>query len=499
MPAPAVYAALEARFARRSAVQGALGILNWDTRTMMPEAAMPARAEQVAALEGVLHGMLVDPALADLLAEAESQASALDDWQRANLAEMRRMHDLAAALPADLVEASARATARAEMQWREAKRSNDFALLLPALREVLDRQREEAARRAGVLGCGLYDALHDRFEPGSRVAAFAPLFAEYADWLPGFLERVEAAQAARPEPLPMPGPFDLSVQLDLARQVAGRLGFTGRLDRTLHAFCGGAAGDVRITTRLDGADWFKAFKSSLHETGHALYELGRPAAWLHQPVGEARGLAVHESQSLMLDMQVGRHPAFIAWVAPILAEGYGRGGDPAWTARNLQARLTRVERSFIRVDADEVTYPAHVILRWRLEQALVEGGLDLADLPQAWNQGFRDLLGVAPPSDALGCLQDVHWPSGLWGYFPTYSLGAMMAAQLFRAAATALPDLEGDLARGDIAPLLGWLRDSVHRHGRRLSADELLIRATGKPLGIADFQRHLEGRYLGEG
>jgi len=492
---PTAYRSLEDHFARRSALQGALGILHWDSRTMMPEAAAPARAEQVAALQGILHGMLVDPQVGDWLADAEAAGGSLDDWQSANLREMRRMRALAVCLPSDLVERSARATSRCEVIWREAKRTNDFALLLPHLRTVLDAQREMAARKAEVLGCGAYDALHDDYEPDSRTADFGPVFEAYAAWLPGFLEKVEVRQAAEGHPLPMDGPFDLEAQRGLAARVAAQVGYTGRLDRALHAFCGGATGDVRITTRLDETDWFKAYKSSLHETGHAMYELGRPADWLSQPVGLARGLGVHESQSLILDMQVGRHPAWLDWLAPLLRAAYGRTG-PAWEADNLKRRMRRVERSFIRVDADEVTYPAHVVLRWRLEQAMVEGTLDPADLPGAWNDGFRALLGVVPPTDTMGCLQDVHWPGGLWGYFPTYAIGAMMAAQLFDAARRDLPDLEPGLAHGEVAPLIDWLRDNVHAKGRRYTAREILVQATGKPLDAGIFLAHLEQRYL---
>ncbi|WP_114393965.1 carboxypeptidase M32 [Oleisolibacter albus] len=495
MSSPA-YRRLEARFARRSALQGAMGILTWDSRTMMPDTAGPSRAEQLAALEHTVHGLLVDPVVGALLAEAEATAQGdLSDWQQVNLREMRREHDLASALPGDLVEAEARAVSHCELVWREARRNNDFALLQPSLQAVLAIKREVGQRRAAVLGCGAYDALHDEFEPGSRGTEFGPLFDAYAAWLPGFLQRVEARQDAEPAPLPMDGTFPVAAQQELALSIARRLGYHGRIDPTLHAFCGGATGDVRITSRFDEADWFKSLKSSLHETGHALYELGRPADWAAQPVGRARGLAVHESQSLTFDMQVGRHPRFLEWLAPLLAQAYGRSG-PAWTADNLKRRFRRVERSFIRVDADEVTYPAHVILRWRLEQAMIEGRLDLADLPDAWNQGFRDLLGVTPPDLARGCLQDVHWSCGLWGYFPTYTLGAMMAAQLFDAARRGLPGLEDDLARGDFGPLVDWLRAHVHRWGRFRSSRDLLLQATGTPLDAGLFQRHLETRYL---
>ncbi|WP_029013706.1 carboxypeptidase M32 [Niveispirillum irakense] len=488
------YHALEAHFARRSALQGALGILNWDSRTMMLPAASPARADQIAALEGAVHSALLDPHLPDWLAAADDDFG-LDEWQRANLAEMKREVDLAQALPADLVEANARAASQCEIIWRTAKAEKDFRLLLPSLSVVLDRQREIAAALAGTLGCGLYDALHEQYEPGSRVAEFGPLFDDYAAFLPGFLAAAEERQAAEPAPDPFEGPFPLETQRRMAADLAARIGFTGRLDASLHAFCGGATGDVRITTRFDEDNFFKALKSALHETGHALYEMARPAAWQSQPVGLARGLGVHESQSLTFDMQVGRHPAFLEWLAPYLARTFGREGE-AWSADNLRRRFRQVQRSFIRVDADEVTYPAHVILRWRLEQALIEGQMELADLPDAWNQGMRDLLGITPPDDALGCMQDIHWPSGAWGYFPTYTLGAMMAAQLFDTARKELPDLEGQIGRAEFGDLVAWLGDKVHRWGRRLSTRELMVQATGKPLDAAIFKAHLQARYL---
>lgn len=491
----AAYAALEKQFARRAGLQGALGILNWDSRTMMPSAAAAARADQVAALEGAIHAALLEPALADWLAAAEQEAHSLDDWQRANLAEMRREHLLATAVPADLVEANARDAARCEVIWRTAKAENDFALLQPHLSKVLAHQREIAAAFAAVLDCGLYDALHEIYEPGSRAAEYGPVFEDYAAFLPGFLAEVEEAQSREPRAEPFEGPFPVEAQRALVQKLAGILGFNGRVDPSLHAFCGGATGDVRITTRLDPDNFFKSLKSGLHEAGHALYEMGRPADWASQPIGQARGLGMHESQSLTFDMQVGRHPRFLEWLAPQLAEAFGREGD-AWSAENLRRRFRRVERTFIRVDADEVTYPAHVILRWRLEQAMIEGRLDLADLPEAWNQGMRDLLGITPPDLAQGCLQDIHWPCGAWGYFPTYTLGAMMAAQLFQAATVAISDLPDQIGRGDFRDLVAWLGENVHRWGRYLSARDMLVRATGQPLDAGIFKAHLRARYL---
>ncbi len=234
----------------------------------------------------------------------------------------------------------------------------------------------------------------------------------------------------------------------------------------------------------------------LHETGHALYEHGRPTAWRHQPVGSARGMSLHESQSLIVEMQACRSREFLTYLAPLLREAFGRSG-PAWEPENLFRLYTRVEPGFIRVDADEATYPAHILLRYRLETAMIAGDLAVADLPGAFNDGIRELLGLTVPNDRLGCLQDIHWPSGAFGYFPTYTLGALAAAQLFRAAKAAEPALPGCLAQGDFAPLRGWLRTHIHERGSLLSTDALLSDATGSPLGTAAFRSHLEARYLG--
>jgi carboxypeptidase Taq len=271
----------------------------------------------------------------------------------------------------------------------------------------------------------------------------------------------------------------------------------GRLDVSTHPFCGGGDNDVRITTRYDEADFTRALMGVLHETGHALYEQGRPQAWMNQPVGQARGMSLHESQSLLMEMQACRSREFIAFAAPQMRDAFG-GSGPAWEAEALWRHYTRVERGFIRVDADEVTYPAHVILRYRLEKAMIADELPLADLPAAWNDGMQALLGVVPPDDRLGCLQDIHWPSGGWGYFPTYTLGAMTAAQIFDAANRAEPEILPAIGRGDFAPLVGWLRANIHGQGSRWETNELLTRATGRPLDAAVFKAHLRRRYGGE-
>jgi carboxypeptidase Taq len=493
------YSDLAAHFGRISALSNAIGILSWDTAAMMPAGASPTRSESMALLEVLRHGMVVEPRIGDWLAEADADSS-LGEWERANLREIRRIWTVATALPADLVEASSKATSACEMRWRQARADSDFASLLPYLAEVLNLQRQIGVAKGEKLGLSPYDALLNDYEPGGRAAKIDALFDDLAGFLPGFLQEALEHQARRPA-VPAPeGPFPIDKQRALGLRLMAALGYDferGRLDVSAHPFCGGADNDVRITTRYDEADFAKALMGVLHETGHALYEQGRPQGFMNQPVGAARGMSLHESQSLLVEMQACRSAAFIGYAAPLMRETFG-GSGPAWETEAVLARYTRVEPGFIRVDADEVTYPAHIILRYRLEKALIADQMPLAELPAAWNAGMRDLLGVTPPNDRVGCLQDIHWPSGGWGYFPTYTLGAMTAAQIFDAACTAEPDILPAIGRGEFAPLVSWLRTQIHSQGSLYQTDELLTRATGRPLDAEVFKAHLRRRYAGD-
>ncbi len=493
------YHQLENRFRRLAALQEAAGVLSWDMSAIMPSGGGAARTEQMAALSVTCHELLAAPELAELLDRASLENEPLDDWQKANLAEMRRAWLHATSLDGRLVEALSRATKRCEMTWREARPAADFARVLPALTLVLSLVREAAQAKAEKLGVSPYDALLDEYEPGGSSARIDEIFGELAKFLPGFLGEVLERQAARPAPLPLVGPFPVDKQNALARRLMQAVGFDfrhGRLDTSLHPFCGGVPEDVRITTRYDEQDFTTAMMGVLHETGHALYERGLPPDWRLQPVGAARGMAVHESQSLLVEMQACRGREFIGFMAPLAREAFA-GEGPAWSVENWLALYNRVEPGFIRVDADEVTYPAHVILRYRLEKALIAGDLAPADLPEAWNEGMVELLGITPPNDRLGCLQDIHWYDGAWGYFPTYTLGAMTAAQLFAAAKAERPEIPSKIANGDFSPLMEWLGLRVHSQASRWSTDELLTHATGRPLDPKIFEAHLKARYLG--
>lgn len=487
------YVALEQRLKRLADLGGAAAVLNWDQAAVMPKGGNVARGEQLAALGGVCHEILTASATAELIEQAKGEP--LDAWQAANLRLIEDRYTRATALPQSLVEARARATNTCEMAWRQARADNDYPSLRPHLEEVLRLTREAAAREGEKLGLDPYAALLDQFQPGLDEPTIDRLFKPLQDQLPALIENRLATQPKAEKPQ---GPFPKARQKALAEDLMARIGFDfdhGRLDESTHPFCGGTPTDIRITTRYDENETVSALMGVLHETGHALYEAGLPEPWRGQPVGSSHGMAIHESQSLIIEMQACRSPAFLRYLSGRLEETFGP--QPAFAADNLIALYTHVEKGLIRVDADELTYPLHIVLRYRLEKALLEGDLDLKDLPAAWNDTMQELLGIAPPSDRDGCLQDIHWPVGAFGYFPNYSLGALLAAQLFQAAERRCPDLMAGIEAGDFTLLRQWLRTNIHEKASSLPMQALIAEATGAELGPAAFLAHVEGRYGG--
>lgn len=486
------YDTLAARSTRISHLSDAAGILSWDNSVMMPAGAASARGEAMATLSGLMHDMATAPDTADLIAKAETEELTPDEAR--NLTLLKRGHARATALPGDLVEALSRAGSETELVWREARAASDFSMLAPKLGALLALNVQKADALADALDLSRYDALLDGYDPGRRAADVEPVFDTLADTLPGLID--EAIERQAPPPA-QKGGYDLKAQETLGRAVLDALGYDmtrGRLDVSTHPFTGGATNDVRITTRYEADDFTQALMGTIHEAGHALYEQGLPEAWHGQPLGNANGLTLHETQSLLYEMQLGRSDAFLAWLRPQLVEAFG--AEEATSEAGLRATYRHVERGAIRVDADEMTYPLHVILRFRLERAMLAGDLAVADLPQAWNDGMGELVGYEVRSDAEGCLQDIHWPMGAFGYFPTYSLGALGAAQIFKAARAA-EGVEDGIAKGDFAPLLGWLRTNVHSQGSRLEPGDLIERVTGAPLGADAYLAHVRERYLG--
>lgn len=484
-------ATLESRFRQLSALEGAASMLHWDSATMLPEASGSVRGEQLAALADIAHEKISSAEMPDLFAQAQREATS--PITQASLREMQRRWQHATALPASLVGALTKARHGCEQIWREAKRTHDYALFLPSFREVLALTREAAAAKASALNLSPYDALLDSFDPEMRCNIINPLFSDLKTWLPALVAQAEEAQKHHAPALPFAAP--LAAQEALGRHLMLALGFNtkqGRIDTSAHPFCGGVPGDVRITTRYREENAADALFGVLHETGHALYEQNLPDEWRGLPIGEARGMSAHESQSLFIEMQICRGEAFLNYLQPQLQPQLGITISPA----QLRQQVQRVERSFIRVNADEVTYPLHIILRYELEQALLSGDLSPEDLPAAWNEKMQQYLGITPPNVAQGCLQDIHWPEGMLGYFPTYTLGAMIAAQLMASMKRTL-DADGLVAKGEFAPITSWLATHWHQKASSLSLQEMLQEATGEGLNAALYRAHLHQRYGG--
>ena len=491
------YQKLEEKFKFLSVLDDISGTLSWDHAVMMPEGAAGRRGNQFALLGVLKNQTLTSAEIGDLIAEAEEDLSLSRD-QQANLGEMKRLYTSETAVTPDLVEAMAKATTLGEPAWRKARESQNYETFRPHLDTILTLTREIAIAKGEKLNKTPLEALIHDFDPNRTTAEIDYVFEDYKAFLPDFLAQILEKQAREGDPLPLTGPFPIETQRELGLKLMSQLGFDfnrGRLDISTHPFCGGSTDDVRITTRYRTDSFRESLMGILHETGHALYEQGLPESWKDQPAGRARGMAMHESQSLFIEMQVCRGRSFITYLTPLLQQTFEGVGD-AWSLDNLYKSTIHVSPSFIRVDADEVTYPAHVILRYELEKSLLNGDLSTKDLPTAWNDKMKTYLGIIPPNDSLGCLQDIHWATGGFGYFPTYTLGAMTAAQLYAAANKALPKLDQDLSQGSFTRLVSWLRTNVHEKASLYSTNDILLAATGQTLDATIFKNHLKNRYL---
>ncbi len=489
------YQQLTRTFTRLSRFSHLSSIASWDAFAMMPPGGSAARGEALAELSVLQHQILTDKQVAQWIAGAEQEA--LNDVEQANLREMTRHYQQAALLPESLVEAKSLAGSKCEHAWRTQRPANDWAGFSANLKEVVKVSREEAKLRADAKGCTPYDALLDIFEPDMTSAQLDVLFADLKSWLPDLLQQVVEKQTRTPLIAPT-GPFPIATQRELGLETMAQLGFdfnAGRLDVSAHPFCGGVPEDVRITTRYDEQELLSALFGVVHETGHARYEQNLPRNWLGQPIALARSTAIHESQSLFFEMQLGRSNAFLKRLLPSVVARFG--DQPAFSEENFIAWNQRVKPGFIRVDADEVSYPAHVVLRYEIERALINGEIEVDDIPALWSEKMQSWLGLSTEGNYRnGCMQDIHWTDGGFGYFPSYTLGAMYAAQLFHAARTALPDLDNAIAQGDFSALFDWLRQNIWQHGSRFTTAQLIESATGEGLDSKYFRAHLTARYL---
>lgn len=465
-----------------------MGRLGWDQETVMPRGAAPQRAEEMAALEGVLHARRTDPRLGHWLAAAEPA----DEPTAAQLREIRRSWERATRVPARLATELARVTSRAQGIWAEAKGAEDVAAFLPTLAQVVELRREEG--QALAQGGDVYDALLEGYEPGTTSADLEAMFGALRPRLVALRERVKAAQQA-PE---LRGNFTEDGQLRLSEEVARAFGYDfsrGRIDKAVHPFSSGSGMDVRITTRTNPADPFNCLYSTIHEVGHATYEQGVDAAHHLTAIGQGASMGVHESQSRIYENQLGRSRAFTGWLYGRMRDLFGDIGvaseDEFYRVAN------RVHDGFIRTEADEVQYNLHVLMRFDLERALMRGDLQVRDLEAAWNDRFFADFGFKVDRPSNGLLQDVHWSVGLFGYFPTYSLGNLYAGCLHEALRRAVPDLDAALARGDAGPATAWLRDNLQRHGALRTPRHTIRAATGEEPTAEPLLAYLEAKFAG--
>ncbi len=492
------FAKLDELGRKLEALEHAQAMLGVDEAVQMPSGGGEKRAEAMATLAGMYHEMAAAPHVAELIADAESEA--LDEMRQAALRELRRTYTNLTCLSSDFVRKQVAARIRSEQLWRELRPTGNWKDFLPAFEGVIATLREEARLRSDTLNLAPYDAMIEQYDPGGRTSEISPVFAELKSFLKNFIPRAIEAQQKKPPTKTFNAPFPIEKQKALGQAIMKALGFDfehGRLDVSHHPFCGGVPTDVRMTTRYNENEFLSALMGIVHETGHGLYEQGLPKQWAHWPLGRARGMAMHESQSLFVEKQICRSPAFWEWAMPIVSEHLGANAIEGWNLTDILTHVHKIKPGLIRVDADEATYPLHVILRYELEQDLVTGKLAPRDVPEAWDAKMREYLGLSTidnPKD--GPMQDVHWPAGAIGYFPSYTLGALMAAQQWAAIEKTNPNIRHDMRRGDFSSLNKWRHGNIWSKASTLSTPELMQKATGEPLNARYFTEHLQRRYL---
>ena len=464
------------------------GRLGWDQETMMPSGSSAQRGEEMAALEGVLHARRSDPRVGDWLAACEGEA--VDRVSQAQLRQIKTAYERAVKVPGDLAQAIASITSIAQGKWVAARAADDFSAFAPVLQEVLALKIEEGQALAA--GGDVYDAMLADYEPGTTASELDRMFGALR---PG-LVALRGEILEKPPAKSLQGFFDEAVQLQIASELAQCFGYDltcGRIDKAVHPFSSGSGQDVRITTRTDPRDPFNCFYSTIHEVGHGCYEQNVDPAYMLTSIGQGASMGVHESQSRIYENQLGRSRGFTEYLFGKMRAGFGDFGIE--TADEFYKAVNSVRSGFIRTEADEVQYNLHVLLRFDLERAMIAGDLQVQDLQSAWNERFAADFGYAVPRASLGCLQDVHWSAGLFGYFPTYSLGNVYAGCLFARMTALNPDLDDHLRVGDLSKATGWLKESLQRHGALNLPRETIAQACGMEPSEAPLLAYLRDKF----
>jgi carboxypeptidase Taq len=480
-------------------LSGSAQMLAWDQEVLMPPRGVEYRSRQIAQLARLHHERFTDPKVGELIAACEADGDLMRDPQSpeaVNVRELRRDYDRKTRLPASLVEEEAELASLGQHVWKDARAKTDFEAFRPTLERIIELVRRKADHYGWPSDAEPWDALAEDYEPGCRAADVAVVFEPLRDRLRTLIADLTSS-ATKPSNAFNELRLSVDAQRRFVRFVAESIGFDfdrGRLDVSTHPFCSGShCNDVRLTTRFAESNVNDALGSTMHEAGHGIYEQGLLAEHTGTPMGTSVSLGIHESQSRMWENQVGRSRAFWDWCSPRLGEFFGDSVD-GLTPDEVYGAVNIVKPDFIRVEADEVTYNMHIMVRFEIERELMSGTLKAADIPEAWNARYRDYLGLEIPNDAVGCLQDIHWAGCSVGYFPTYTLGNLYAAQLFDQAREDMPDLLEQFGRGEFDGLRAWLNEHVHAHGRRYPAADLCEVVTGKPLSHEPLMRHLEGK-----
>ena len=488
------YKEIENRFKEMDILGRISYLLEWDTETYMPEKASDSRGNQRAYISEKQQEIILRPDWAELLNNAENETG-LNEWQKENLRLAKRIWTHQSCLSAAFINKWEQATNKSINIWKQAKKVNDFKSWCPAFEEVLKLTREKAAIKSDVLKLSPYDTLLDTFQPDFYQNEIDPIFAELSEKLPPLIAQIKERQSQKIQPLSQD--YTGEKQDRIVKQIAEIIGFDltrGRIDKSIHGFTLGSLDDARITY-TQKKSITDMILTVIHETGHALYEQNLPRTWEGQPVGGSLGMTMHESQSLFWERQIAQSLEFITFLTQKLKDVFGY--DEILEAK-IKAQMNTVRPSLIRIEADEVTYPLHIVMRYEIEKELISGKIEVKDLPDVWQTYMKKLLGIAPKTDTEGCLQDIHWPSGMIGYFPSYALGAITAAQWMGTLEKEKPEIRTEIAKGAFGKIGGWLASNLHQKGSLLPFDQLVKDVSGKPLTTKYFMEHIQNRYLFE-
>ncbi len=492
------YLKLEKKLEELTHLGNIANIAHWDSATMLGSGSAASRQKEMATFSSVIHEMSTSNEMGDLINDSLTEFDHLDDWQRSNLASAKKSYDSQTCITADIQHEHSIASSECEFTWRTARKENDFKKLEPYLDRVFDSVRRVAGLKAEKLKKSPLDVLVDTFDPDRTSAEVKMVFDSLKAELPDLINKVMDKQKSE-KVISLSKKINEDTQKAIGLKLMKQMDFNfdrGRLDKSVHPFCIGSNDDVRITTRYDENYFLSSLFGVVHETGHALYQQNLPAKYRNQPVGGPKGMSFHESQSLIMENQVGTSRPFMEYLAKMLKDEFSFSG-PEYSADNLYKLVTRVKPSFIRVNADEATYPLHVILRFEIEEAIIEGNLRAFELPELWNSKMQEYLGIVPDSDADGCMQDLHWPSGYLGYFPSYTNGAIIASMLMKKAKEANSTIDTEIAKGNFQSLNQYLTKNLRGHGYSKNSADLLEASTGHNIiQPSIFTDYLKAKYL---